>query len=59
MEIEKRIIKYIEVNSISQNVIAEVLDIDIEKFSMEREQSWSAEEMLQICAYLGIAPEKI
>ena len=59
MEIERKMIAYIEENNISKNVMAEVLDIDIEKFAMEKEQTWSAQELLQICAYLKVAPDRV
>lgn len=59
MEIERKIITYIEKNHISKQVMAEVLAMNIEKFNIEQELNWTSQEMLQICAYLGISPDRI
>ena len=50
---------YLAQNHISAEVIAEILDISAEKLVPGTCQALEADELLRLCQYLHIQPEKI
>lgn len=51
--------EYIVQNQISVEEIAEKLQIPKEKLLVQTQQTLDADELLKLCAYLHIRPEKI
>lgn len=58
MKMKNRIIEYMEACEISFDSLSDTLDIDREKFEKNSKKDWNAEELLRICAYLEIDPNK-
>ena len=47
-----------ETCEISFDSLSEILNIDRNKFEKNSRQDWSAEELLEICTYLQIDPQR-
>ena len=58
MKMKNRIIEYMETCEISFDHLSDTLKIDRNKFEKNSKKDWSAEELLEICAYLDIDPSK-
>lgn len=59
MDISKRIINYIEKNSLSIDTIAEKTGVSVDLLSKKSKRKLNATEMLEICNYLDIDPKSL
>lgn len=59
MDITKRIINYIEKNSLSIEVIADKTGVNVDLLSNKNKRKLNATEMLEICNYLDIDPKSL
>lgn len=59
MDISKRIINYIEKNSLSIEMIADKTGISADLLSNKSKRKLNATEMLEICNYLDIDPKSL
>lgn len=56
---KKWLTDHMEKNNISIEIVANILEIPIEKFRVGTDAILEADEFLRICAYLHIRPENI
>ncbi|MCM1083758.1 MAG: helix-turn-helix domain-containing protein [Clostridium sp.] len=59
MDITKRIINYIEKNSLSIEVVADKTGVSADLLSDNSKRKLNATEMLEICNYLDIDPKSL
>ena len=59
MDISKRIINYIEKNSLSIEMIADKTGVNVDLLSNKSKRKLNATEMLEICNYLDIDPKSL
>ncbi len=59
MDISKRIIHYIEKNSLSIEMIADKTGVNVDLLSNKSKRKLNATEMLEICNYLDIDPKSL
>ncbi|MCM1287670.1 MAG: helix-turn-helix domain-containing protein [Clostridium sp.] len=59
MDITKRIINYIEKNSLSIEVVADKTGVSADLLSDNSKRKLNATEMLEICKYLDIDPKSL
>ncbi|MBD5096831.1 MAG: hypothetical protein HDT40_07505 [Lachnospiraceae bacterium] len=59
MNISKRIINYIEKNSLPIEMIADKTGVSVDLLSNKSKRKLNATEMLEICNYLDIDPKSL
>lgn len=59
MNISKRIINYIEKNSLSIEMIADKTGVNVDLLSNNSKRKLNATEMLEVCNYLDIDPKSL
>lgn len=59
MDITKRLINYIEKNSLSIKVIADKTGVNVDLLSNKSRRKLNATEMLEVCNYLDIDPKSL
>lgn len=58
MEMKNKIIEYMNEQEVSVDEISEGTKISKDKFQKESNVDMTASEMLSVCAYLGVDPER-
>lgn len=58
MEMKNKILAYIESQQFSKVHMAQELHMTLDKFVQGNQVDWSAEELLKICVYIQVEPEK-
>ena len=58
MEMKNKILAYIESQQLSKVHMAQELHMTLDKFVQGNQVDWSAEELLKICVYIQVEPEK-
>ncbi len=58
MEMKNKILAYIETQQFSKVHMAQELHMTLDKFEQGNQIDWSAEELLKICVYIQVEPEK-
>lgn len=59
MNISKRIINYIEKNSLSIEMIADKTGVNVDLLSNNSKRKLNATEMLEVCNFLDIDPKSL